>query len=286
MLNVCLDQFLDSAERLDYQEQILTHLRELSKQWTTDKKLLIQIRDNHQVNSIEVLCSQLAVHGWPEGSYRLHRWSPIQGISTFDPINQTLRNHAACWQGSHIELCFEDKPQAIPDTLIPQALVILETAWSHNYRKKFQLKPPKRGLKKALHHYTAIAKNPSTRIGEVLQKWCGDVNWMALDQLFATVQTTASMPTSTARPTLAWVSPMPPARSGIATYAACLLPSPCTSSPSATCSGSALVTAFSWRHDVNSTWADRSRFRSSGKRRVTSSLCASKSLGSDCIDGT
>ena len=73
MLNVCLDQFLDSAERLDYQEQILTHLRELSKQWTTDKKLLIQIRDDHQVNSIEVLFSQLAVHGWPEGSYRLHR---------------------------------------------------------------------------------------------------------------------------------------------------------------------------------------------------------------------
>ena len=139
MLNICLDSYLDSVNNQDYQEQILKHLKQLSEVWRSENTLLIQLRDNHQEDVIQVLFSKLALHGWPENSYRLHRWSPIQGISTVDPINQTLRNHAACWQGSHLELCFEHWPQTIPETAIPQALVIVDTEWSPSYREQFRL---------------------------------------------------------------------------------------------------------------------------------------------------
>ena len=225
MLNICIDSFLDSHQDKSYQEQILRHLEQLSCQWADENTLLIQLRDDHPEHVVNSLCSKLAVHGWPENNYRLHRWTPIQNISTIDPINQTLRNHAASWQGSHLDLCFERWPQAISNIAIPQALVLLEAEWSPNYWEKIKLTLNSRRLERSLLHFTAISVNPSTNIAKFLQTWCGKAAWMDLDQLFASIQTTACLPTPYTRKTLAWVSPIPPARSGIATYSASMLPS-------------------------------------------------------------
>ena len=224
MLNISLDALIDSEHSQGQQAQILTHLKQLSQQWSSNAPLLIQLREQHSDSAVEKLCNTLALHGWPEETYTLHRWSPIQGLLTDDPINQALRNHAACWHGSHLDLCFEHWPRALTNTAIPQTLLLLNSDWAPSGWQTIKLQLRYRRLKNSLGQYIAIGIDQSTSISKLLKQQHKDAPWMNRNQLFDYIQQPLSRPAQRQRQSMAWVTPMPPARSGIATYSASLLP--------------------------------------------------------------
>ena len=224
MINISLDALLDPDYSKNQQTQILTDLKQLSQQWWSNEPLLVQLSEQHPDSAVEQLCNTLALHGWPEETYKLHRWMPIESVSTDDPINQTLRNHAACWHGSDLDLCFERWPQALTNPAIPQALLLLNNDWVPSGWQTVKLQWRYRRFKNSLDQYIAIGSEQSTIISKLLQQQQKDAAWMDRNQLFDYIQQPLARPAAKQRPSMAWVTPMPPARSGIATYSASLLP--------------------------------------------------------------
>ena len=222
MLNLILDPLLEADGDCKRQAIILASIQQLIEQGHGDQPLLVQLHDQHSADVVNTIQALLEQAGWPVSRLQLHRWTPIAGLHPLHPTNQILRSHAAAWHGATADLHLASWPQAVPSqTPIAQALLLLDVGWRPSPARRLKLALQQRRLRAHLNSYTTIAVDPGHALAQALK--LEGANVIAPAQLHSAlaVQPTAA---STNRPSLAWVTPMPPIRSGIATYAATLLP--------------------------------------------------------------
>lgn len=224
MINLSIDSLLESTESPYKLSKILDYLQQLSNSYSNPEPLLIQLHDQHATQVADQLPNLLHRSGWRHDRIIVHQWSPIAALHPQHPTNQILRNHAAASHGAHVDLLLANWPQPTASTqtlAIPQALLLMDVGVTLTGLKRLKTLIERRRLCAHLNHYAAISIELTNPLSKVLRLNSSEV--VAIPQLLNALEEIKPS-TSKGRRSLAWVTPMPPLRSGIATYAATLLP--------------------------------------------------------------
>jgi len=224
MLNLVLDSWLDAAADPHRRAAIQALMQQLAEHWQGSDPLLVQLHDQHPADATTSVLTQLAQAGWPDARIHLHSWTAIPGLHPQHPRNQILRSHAAAWHGAQVDLHIASWPQPVQSDLpLPQVLLLLEVGWTPSRARRLKLALQQSSLRRQLNGYSHIAVDPTSPLAQALELRPSGDRVTTIPQLR---QALSALPPSTTsqRKRLAWVTPMPPIRSGIATYAATLLP--------------------------------------------------------------
>ena len=224
MINISIDLLLDSIDNPYKLSKTLTYLHRLSENHSRIEPLLLQLHDQHAIQVVEQLTDLLQRSGWGEDRIIIHQWSPIAALNPQHPTNQILRNHAAAWHGAHVDLLIANWPQPMastPTLAIPQALLLIDVGLKLTGLKRIKTLIERRRLRARLKHYVVTSIELTTPLSKALGFRSREA--VAIPQLLSALEKIKPF-TSSRRKSLAWVTPMPPLRSGIATYAATLLP--------------------------------------------------------------
>ena len=222
MLNLVLDPWLDGDADTHRQATILALLHQLADHWQGSQPLLVQLHDKHPPDAVTSLLTQLAQVGWPDVRIRLHRWTPIAGLNHWDPRNQILRSHAAAWHGARVELHIASWPQPVEaDLPLPQVL-LLGVGWTPGRARRINLALKQRSLRRRLNGYSHIVVDPKSPLVQALKLIPNNNRISTIPKLQQALS--SLLPSTTdARKRLAWVTPMPPIRSGVAPYSSTLV---------------------------------------------------------------
>ena len=224
MINIWLDSLASDHLDATQTKLIFSTLAQLAEQNTTNGQLQVQLHNSHAEPAVAQLKQTLAQHGWDEARVTVHQWTPIPGYPHDHPCNQTLRLHAAACHGADVDLCFQAWPldTRTVDTPIAQILVLINTTWRKGWRERLRLRAKRNQLAGILRRYATIADLSTSELGAALRSKI-TANWISRDQLSNQLQETTSTPQHGRRKKLAWVTPMPPAKTGIAAYADALV---------------------------------------------------------------
>ena len=221
MINIIADTLIDAANNPERQSLIVKHLKNIFQRDDHSEPVLVQFHGQHSPSALNGLKQQLKDAGWTDNNLRLHRWHPIQGLDPQHANNQLLRSYAASRHGAHLDLHLASWPHAAESCALPQALVLMDAGWSPTRLSSLKLSFQRRQLIKHLENYAVIGVDNDSALARALQ--LDSDRYVPIAKLLDAL--TSIEPTATSeRQSLAWVTPMPPIHSGIATYSATLLP--------------------------------------------------------------
>ena len=222
MISINLDLLVDPACPAAVRQVILDRLREWRSADLIQQDVFVLARSVWSEQQEQHLKHELETAGWQPSQIQIQRYASIQAEAQYTHAEHQLRGWLVRWHHvkAHIEIAREPKPRMANG--IPQALLLVDGEQSAaNWLSKGQVS--RKTLLECLSGYQAIALGQhDDELANIIRDQ--SVRFCSSLQLVERLLSADGQALSRPKPSLAWVSPMPPDRTGIAEYSESLLP--------------------------------------------------------------
>jgi len=223
MINLNLDPLVEAIQSARVAENTVKDFAGVLSNIDTSEILIGQLHNQHTDESLFRFREILKANELLPEKIQIVRWSPIKGLHPEDPLNERLRLHAAASHGAHVDIKvtthFKDKESQLP---LHQALLILNPYADRSKagRLKQRILGKIKGTK--ANKYIAVHKIKDT--GDNCIPANLNAQGCTISEFIRIIQEIKPEESAKQRKKLAWVSPLPPTKSGIATYSKTLIP--------------------------------------------------------------
>lgn len=222
LISICLDPLLNPACKPKTRRQAINALSNWQSKALLGQDVVILYDRNTNQTLVEKLVNDLKEIGCSQDHWKLRSWQPLAGGRTLVNANQCLKLGIARWLGAKAHIEVATWPKSTIKCELIQALFIVEEGCKPNQLQRFMQRGGRETISRTLAEYESFAISEdhiASRLLKPKHRTMGDIHHLPTILLeLAREQKKCN------RPSLAWVSPMPPDRTGIAEYANSLVP--------------------------------------------------------------
>lgn len=222
LISISPDLLLNPACQSDTRRQVIDALNDWRSKALMGHNVVFLYDRNISQTLVDKLANDLKEMGWSQDHWKLRSWKPLAGGRAVVEANQYLKLGLARWLGAQAHIEVATWPKSTVKCGLKQALFVATDSWRPSQPQSLILRGRRKAIARRLADYEAVAISDQHIAKQLLNaddRPTDDVSELATILLKLTRKRNDSN-----RPSLAWVSPMPPDRTGIAEYSNSLIP--------------------------------------------------------------
>ena len=215
LISLDLDRLIELPNPKKTTEVITRMLREWSMR-NSDIDLLILLKAEHRETLEIEICDLLSSAGW-KGKFQIRRWTPLPETRINRRYNRELKQQHAKWHGASAHIELSSWPEASTRQVLPIGILLMPNEWPPRKRDLFKIKINRANLLKRLECHEVVGICADNAVASITD--------LSLSNRVQTAELVDALKIrvdekQVAKPSLAWVSPWPPQKTGIANYSA------------------------------------------------------------------